>query len=50
MSVTKGFFAINGKVLPYPKRGLTVARSQLVDNKRTSLGQVVAQKVNQRIS
>lgn len=50
MSVNNGFFSINGVVLPYPKRGLSIAREQLVDGKRNSLGQTVAQKVNRRIS
>ena len=50
MSVTNGFFAINGIVLPYPKVGLNVARQQLVDSKRNALGEVVAQTVNRRIA
>ncbi len=50
MSVTNGFFAINGIVLPYPKRGLSILRSQFVDSKRNALGQVVGQKINRRIN
>lgn len=50
MSVTNGFFAINGVVLPYPSRGLNIQRQQLVDSKRNALGEVVAQKINRRIA
>lgn len=50
MSVTNGFIKINGVVLPYPSRGLTVQRQQLVDSARNAQGQVVAQKINRRIN
>lgn len=50
MSVTNGFFAINGIVLPYPKRGINIQRQQLVDSKRNALGEVVAQVINRRIN
>lgn len=50
MSVTNGFIKINGVVVPYPAIGLTVQRQQLVDSARNAQGQVVAQKINRRIS
>lgn len=50
MSVTNGFIKINGIVLPYPARGLTVQRQQFVDSARNAKGQVVAQKINRRIN
>jgi len=50
MSVTNGFFSINGTVLPYPSRGLKISREQFVDSKRNALGEVIAQKINRRIA
>lgn len=50
MSVTNGFFSINGVVLPYPSRGLILERQQLVDSARNANGQVVAQKINRRLN
>lgn len=47
--IENGFIKINGTVLPYPSRGLTVQRQQFVDSARNALGQVVAQKINRRI-
>lgn len=49
MSITNGMFEINGKVLPYPDRGIRIERQQLVDSARNALGQVVAQKINRRL-
>lgn len=49
MSVDNGFIKVNGKVLPYPSRGLTLQRQQFVDSARNANGEVVAQKINRRI-
>lgn len=43
-------FWINGVALPWPKRGLTIEREQLVDSGRNALGQVVSQKINRRLT
>lgn len=50
MAITNGFIKINGVTLPYPARGLGLARQQLVDSARNANGEVVAQKVNRRIN
>jgi hypothetical protein len=47
--IENGMFKINGIVLPYPSRGLTMQRQQLVDSTRNAKGQVVAQKINRRL-
>lgn len=44
------FFQINGVDLPYPALGLTLQRQQLVDSARNANGEVVAQKINRRLS
>lgn len=40
---------INDIPLPFPDRGFTILRSQLVDSGRNASGEVVAQKVNRRL-
>lgn len=47
--IVNGFIKINGVVLPYPSRGLSVKRQQFVDSSRNANGQVVGQKINRRI-
>ena len=44
------YIVANGIEIPYPARGLKKARQQLVDSKRNALGQVVAQKINRRLT
>ena len=44
------FFTINGVAVPCPAKGLNLERQQLVDSKRNALGEVVAQKINKRLS
>lgn len=46
----KPFLTINGVQLPLPSKGLTEDGEQLVDSARNALGQVVAQKINRRLS
>jgi len=47
--ISNGFIKINGVILPYPARGLTIQRQQFVDSARNAQGQVVAQTINRRI-
>ncbi len=42
------YFSINGIDLPSPARGLTINRTQQLDQGTNALGQIVAQKINRR--
>ena len=44
------YITVNGVEIPYPARGLTKSRQQLVDSKRNAKGEVVAQKINRRLT
>jgi len=44
------YITVNGVEVPYPARGLSKARQQLVDSKRNAKGEVVAQKINRRLT
>nr|DAN17920.1 MAG TPA: hypothetical protein [Caudoviricetes sp.] len=44
------YFSINGVALPSPDRGLQIKRTQQLDQGTNALGQIVAQKINRRLT